>query len=117
MARKEPVNPFYVLLILVGIVFCVSACAYGVMAYRGLKVSDSAVTGGLIALMEQRGGLILAVELAALAAATVGAIGLDEIRSRRAARLASPDSEKSSTNRRDAATPAATSEAASPSNE
>ena len=34
---REPVNPFYVLLVLLGIVFLVTACAYGVMAYRALS--------------------------------------------------------------------------------
>jgi hypothetical protein len=84
---KGPLNPFYPVLVLAGIVFCVTACAYGVMAYRGASATLSATqdeAGGLIGFLERRGGLLLGVELAILAAATAGAIALDEYRSRRA---------------------------------
>ena len=37
MARqKEPINPFYILLVALGVVFLITACAYGVMAYRAI---------------------------------------------------------------------------------
>ena len=87
MKKNGPVNPFYVVLVLAGIVFCVTACAYGVMAYRGVAAhagSNSPDAGGLVAFMDRHGGMLLAVELAILAAATAGAIGLDEYRTRQA---------------------------------
>jgi hypothetical protein len=76
ISRKEPVNPFYVVLLLAGIVFFISACAYGMMAYRGVAAPQEAA-GGLLAFLQRHGGKLLAAELAVLALATAGAIWLD----------------------------------------
>lgn len=86
MSRRQRVNPFYLLLVLTGIVFSVSACAYGVMAWRAIRVgpaaTDQAATG-LLTFLDQHGGKLLAGELAVLALATFGAIGTDGYWSRR----------------------------------
>lgn len=84
--RRRPVNPFYVLLVLTGIVFSVSACAYGVMAWRAIRVGPSAsdeAGRGLLTFLDQHGGKLLAGELAVLALATFGAIGTDSYWSQR----------------------------------
>lgn len=78
--RRSSVNPFYVLLVLAGIVFSVSACAYGVMAWRAIRVGPAAAeqsATGLLVFLDQYGGTLLAVELAVLAVATIGAIATD----------------------------------------
>ena len=82
MPQQKPVNPFYVALVPAGIVFAVTACAYGVMTVRGLDPHHAA-NDGLIRLMEQRGLVILVVELALLAVLTVAAIGTDDFWMRR----------------------------------
>lgn len=79
-AVKKPFNPFYVLLVIVGIVFTVTACAYGVMAVKmstaqGISASSGS---GLMELMSKHGLVILLVELVILALATFAAIGTDE---------------------------------------
>lgn len=85
-------NPFYVLLVLIGIAFFITATAFGVMTSR----ANSAPDGGsaehpLMSWMDQHGMAALGVELALLAACTVGAIGTDEYWQRRtAARNDSP---------------------------
>ena len=82
MPQQKPVNPFYVALVPAGIVFAVTACAYGVMTVRGLDPHHAA-NDGLIRLMEQRGLVILVVELSLLAVLTVAAIGTDDFWMRR----------------------------------
>ncbi len=66
---REPVNPFYVLLVLLGIVFLVTACAYGVMAYRAISPALARQNDGhpLTEFLDKHGMLLLAVELALLA--------------------------------------------------
>ena len=82
---KEPVNPFYVLLVLVGLVFLVTACAYGVMAYRAITPAP----GGrpephpLTEFLDHHGIEMMGWELGALAVMTFGAMWLDGRRTRR----------------------------------
>jgi uncharacterized membrane protein len=84
--KRERFNPFYVLLIGAGIIFSVTACAYGVMAFRALKMGAPQVeaegAGGLLVVLDQHGGLIMTVELVALAIFTFSAMALDSVRSR-----------------------------------
>ena len=35
--RKKHVNPFYIVLVVAGLVFLLTACAYGVMAVKQLR--------------------------------------------------------------------------------
>ncbi|MEX1041006.1 MAG: hypothetical protein WDZ51_10265 [Pirellulaceae bacterium] len=82
-------NPFYVALMVVGVVFVLSATQYVLMTIRLLE--DPAGTslaegGGLLALFEQHGLTILAVELGLLTILTVGAITTDDFWQRRANR-------------------------------
>jgi hypothetical protein len=81
---KEPINPFYVVLVVAGIIFSITACAYAVMTFRTLRGSDaSEPASGLMQFIEQYGGTLLAGELFILSIATVAAIALDGFRKRR----------------------------------
>jgi hypothetical protein len=102
---RSRTNPFYVLLVIFGIAFSLTACAYGVMAFRAVRVAEFAslqepsTTDGrrsspsdptsdrpatetpagksLLAFLDLHGAQLLGVELVLLAAATFGAIGTD----------------------------------------
>jgi hypothetical protein len=75
MPQKNLTNPFYIVLLAVGAVFAITACAYCVMTVRGLEPRPDEV--GLMGLMSQHGLTILVVELIVLGLLTVAAIGTD----------------------------------------
>jgi len=82
----EPVNPFYVLLIVIGIAFTLTSSAYGVMMFKTTQTPSRADMGapqGLLGFMHEYGGRLLTAELAGLALATFGAIALDDRRIKR----------------------------------
>ena len=95
-APKPPANPFYIALVIVGVAFLLTACAYCVMAFRAVKQGDPTMASSgqdLMATMHDHGMAIMIVELVLLAIATVGAIGLDDFRQKRAAsQTSSPES-------------------------
>jgi H+/Cl- antiporter ClcA len=92
MPQPKPINPFYSVLIVVGIVFAITACAYGVMTVRGLDPRN-ADEGGLIGVMDDYGIWILVGELLLLGLLTMAAIGTDEYWTRRMEASQSRDSE------------------------
>lgn len=84
MPKKKPFNPFYVLLILAGVAFGLTALGYFIMAAMATydpvgsrQAMDS--EGGLLAVMDRYGVKMMIIELAVLAVATVMAIGTDRI--------------------------------------
>jgi hypothetical protein len=77
MPAPKAANPFYVLAIVAGVVFAITACAYGVMTVRGLD-PHAADEGGLVGLMDEYGLATMLVELAVLGVLTVLAIGTDD---------------------------------------
>lgn len=82
-------NPFYVALLVLGVVFVLSATQYVLMTIRLLEDpagTSLAEAGGLLSLFEQHGLEILAVELGLLSILTVGAITTDDFWQRRANR-------------------------------
>lgn len=85
---RKKFNPFYAVLVLLGVLFSVTACAYGVMVWQSLRLPeadyDAARDSPIFALIDHWGGTLLAVELLLLAVATVGAIALDSRRIARA---------------------------------
>ena len=92
---RKSANPFYVLLILAGLSFAITATAYVVMAYREAHApiepvagAASAVVGGeehaLMIWMRQHGNAALLSELGLLAICTIGAIATDSYWQRRA---------------------------------
>ena len=88
MAKAQaPVNPFYVLVAVFGVVFVITACAYGTMAYRAIAPAvDAQARGqGLMGFLDRYGMQLLGIELAVLGAASLGAMWLDQVRSRREA--------------------------------
>jgi hypothetical protein len=94
---RKSANPFYVLLIVIGVVFALTATAYGVMVYRASappKTADEAAAPPaahlLMDWMRNYGDAALVVELSLLAICTVGAIGTDEYWQRRATQDRNP---------------------------
>jgi hypothetical protein len=86
-AKKSP-NPFYPVLLLVGVVFAITACAYGVMTVNLLtpaQVMGQGPEGGLVAFLDRHGMTLMMAELAVLAVVTFAAIGTDDYWTRRAA--------------------------------
>jgi hypothetical protein len=98
MAKNSRANPFYVLLVIFGIAFSLTACAYGVMAFRAVRgavfesdrraaygvnamsdatASESPAGKALLRFLDEHGAFLLGVELGLLALATIGAIGTD----------------------------------------
>lgn len=86
--RKQTANPFYTVLLVVGITFALTACAYGVMTVQ--RMAPSRVTSGstagtwVIEFMDNHGATTMIVELVVMAIATLAAIGTDRRRARHA---------------------------------
>ncbi len=80
MPVRRGTNPFYILLVLAGIAFTVTASAYGVMTVRGLRPASRTTAPadqGLLDFLDHHGGKLMLAELAVLGGATVLAIGSD----------------------------------------
>lgn len=86
MPQPKPFNPFYFLLALVGVTFCVSASAFGLMTLRQSRAPQTVLLEDaqnpvhpLMKLMDQHGMKILMGELGLLAVFTFGAIATDQM--------------------------------------
>lgn len=79
MPQKKPVNPFYVLLVIVGVIFGLTACAYGVMTVKMSTAAGIAQSAGspVVQFLSDHGLTLLLVEIAVLAVTTFAAIGTD----------------------------------------
>ncbi|MCA9151991.1 MAG: hypothetical protein KDA92_21960 [Planctomycetales bacterium] len=86
--RSARANPFYVLLVVVGTAFVLTACAYGVMAVKQLHASQAswsrdtprdtpAADARFIAFMDTHGVKLMLVEVGVLAVASALAMGTD----------------------------------------
>lgn len=85
--RRQFANPFYVVLLVVGLLFCVTACAYGLLLFKGSQGSARAPLAaekGLLGWVDDYGLLLIGGQLMALGAATVGAILTEDYWLRRA---------------------------------
>lgn len=79
-------NPFYVMLLLAGIAFAITACAYGVMTVRqlnasriaGYGVGDQSSPADFNALVDQYGPKAMIIEIIVLGIGTAGAIAYDQ---------------------------------------
>ncbi len=92
MPKKKPTNPFYILLVISGAAFAITAMAFGVMTVRDLQASRNADYGPVVvdpltsiaendnfnALVDRYGTKIMIGELVLLAIGTFGAIGYDQ---------------------------------------
>jgi hypothetical protein len=80
---KKRRNPFYILLVPVGIAFVVTAFAYGLMAFQAVNASaaDAAATRShaLNRWLRANGDQCLLIELAILGVLTVAAIATDRL--------------------------------------
>jgi hypothetical protein len=74
---RRPINPFYPLLIVVSVVFVVTACAYGVMALRAISPGTAGGPHPLLAFLDRHGMLLLMAEVAVLAAMALLAMSTD----------------------------------------
>jgi hypothetical protein len=83
MPARKSRNPFYVLLVPVGVAFVVTSFAYGVMAFQAVNGTgaDTAMMQShpLFQWLRVHGNAALLVELALLAGLTVAAIATDRI--------------------------------------
>ena len=108
MSRTKPSNPFYLLLVIVGCVFAVTACAYFVMTTmaRDATTWQAADTGGpLMSLMDQHGFTLMVIELVLLAVLTFAAIATDEYWSKKEAATQGADTEQTPDEARDSQEP------------
>ena len=85
-AKRSATNPFYALLVVLGIAFTLTACAYCVMALKAVRpqAEQQAAGQALLDFLDRYGAAVMAGELALLALATVAAIATDRYWMRRA---------------------------------
>lgn len=79
MPQKKPFNPFYVLLMILGVIFAITACAYGVMTVKMSTAEGISDSSGawLLEFMNEYGLITLSVQLALLALASFAAMATD----------------------------------------
>jgi len=89
--RRGPRNPFYLVLGVVGFLFTITAASSCLTVLRGVRpeTARAAITP-LEWVMQRHGTALLTGEIVVLAAATVGAVALDEYRGRANARNKQP---------------------------
>ena len=77
--RKQPSNPFYIVLGIVGFLFTITAASYCMSVLRGIRPEPTAAQRNhpLEQLMDRHGTSLLAGQLVVLAIATVGAVAVD----------------------------------------
>jgi hypothetical protein len=78
-AKRKSFNPFYVLLVLVGLLFCMTAIGQWVLMVRSGRLGPQDLKESpIMRLMDQHGMMLLLAELAVLGVATVGAITTED---------------------------------------
>jgi len=99
VAHKPYRNPFFFLLVLVGILFVVTAFAYGYMAFQSLHASPAEIALNanhpLWVWLNVHGTTAILVELALLGLFTVAAMGTDrywDVQQKRKAESGKPTS-------------------------
>jgi hypothetical protein len=90
-SKRQASNPFYVALLVVGVAFALTACAYGWSARLKLDPQTFDRNSAFIALVDRYGMLSMIVELGLLTVLTFLAIGTDEFWERRAQRTTGKD--------------------------
>jgi len=91
MARIKAVNPFYVVLIVVSVLFVITVCGYTLLTFSTIKSAaekQEPPEHGLLTFMDRHGVSLMLAEVAVLAVATVGAISTDQYWAKRAFRRA-----------------------------
>lgn len=91
---KAYFNPFYLLSVVLGVLFLITAVAYGVMAFRGAAphlLDESRDESGIMIFLARHGTTLFLVELGALMATTIAAIATDDFWSGRGRDSEQPD--------------------------
>lgn len=95
MAKKGKVtNPFYVLLVIAGVLFAITACGYGVMTIKLTNPESMAQQttelshNNFVDFFEKHGFTLMLVELIVLGIGTFAAIGTDDYWEQRGAKQA-----------------------------
>ncbi len=87
-SQPKPTNPFYIVLLIAGVLFVVTACAYVVMTVNARDISrggrENPSSQRFVEIVDRYGFAALMIELGVLAGATFGAIATDEYWTRRA---------------------------------
>jgi hypothetical protein len=84
MAKQSRKNPFYVVLVLVGVAFLLTAFLYGLLAFREARGYPTAESGaGLLAAMDRYGVWLLVGELALLIISSIAAMATDSFWTRK----------------------------------
>ncbi len=86
MPTRRGFNPFYLLLIIAGVTFSITAFAYFVMTLQGVRGPGAPIAppgAALLKFLDEYGAMAMAIELALLAVATIGAISTDRYWMRR----------------------------------
>lgn len=82
--KRKPKNPFYALVLLVGVAFLLTACAYTVMAFLDVQGRSPSQSGSqLLVFLNEYGVLLMGVELAVLCVAMMAAFGTEDFWQRR----------------------------------
>ena len=88
VARPKPTNPFYIVLLIAGVIFVVTACSYIVMTINARDLSlgaqEDPSSKRFVEIVDRYGFAALMIELGVLAGATFAAIATDEYWTRRA---------------------------------
>jgi nicotinamide riboside transporter PnuC len=81
---RKASNPFYVVLMVVGVAFVLTACAYGWSSWLKLDPQHFDRNADFVELMDRYGVIVMIVELVLLTVLTFLAIGTDDFWERRA---------------------------------
>ncbi len=86
-SQPKPINPFYFVLLIAGVLFVVTACSYFVMTIKGRDMSFGGqadpASERFVEIVDRYGFAALMIELGVLAGATFAAIATDEYWTRR----------------------------------
>lgn len=82
MVRRQVINPFYPIVVVAGILFCITAFAYGVMTVRQLHeagLPSAGKTEGFTEWIDRHGVPLMIGEVIVLGLCTVAAMATDHL--------------------------------------
>ncbi|MFO0902747.1 MAG: hypothetical protein U0939_07090 [Pirellulales bacterium] len=83
--KKKGTNPFYALVVVAGIAFTITVCAYGLLMVRSMNPAAPGADqeSGMLAFLDQHGLKVLLIELAVLGVASFAAMATDDFWTRK----------------------------------
>jgi len=74
--EKKATNPFYAIVVVAGIIFTLTVCAYGILMVRAMNpaAAGAGEESGLLAFLDKYGFRVLLIELAILGASSFAAM-------------------------------------------